>query len=402
MSGLDRRGFLLAAALAAAVPRAFAADANVPWTEVLRRARGQKVYFNAWAGDEAIARYLGWAAAELRRRLGIELVHVRINDVAEAVTRVLAEQKAGRNTDGSIDLIWLNGENFAALRNTGLLHGPWADDVPNARWIDRLGNPTTVTDFTLPTAGYELAWGTSRYTFFYDSARISAPPDDAATLLAWVRANRGRFTYPQPPQFHGTSFLKQLLLTMHKDRAQFQRPAGADFDALTRPLWQWLDAAHPSMWRQGRSFPASGPAQRRLLGDGEVDWAMAFNSAEASRSIASGEFPASIRSVRFRAGALANSHFLAIPYNARAIAGAKAVANFLLSPEAQARKSDEAQWGDATVLAVDTLPPAERARFSQLRRGPATLPASGSVIDEPHASWTVRLERVWAERYRAG
>ena len=402
MTELDRRRFLIATALAVAVPGALAASAGASWAEVLRQARGQKVYFNAWAGDEAISRYLAWATVELRRRLGIELVHVRINDVAEAVTRVLAEKQAGRDTDGSIDLVWLNGENFAALRNTGLLHGPWADDVPNAQWIDRLGNPTTVTDVTLPTAGYELAWGTSRYTFFYDSARIPTPPADAAALLAWVRAHPGRFTYPQPPQFHGTSFLKQLLLTMHADRARFQRAAGADFDAVTLPLWQWLDAAHPSMWRQGRSFPASGPAQRRLLGDGEVDWAMAFNSAEASRSIASGEFPASIRSVRFRAGALANSHFLAIPYNARAVAGAKAVANFLLSPEAQARKSDEAQWGDATVLALEKLPPADRARFATLRRGPATLPASGSVLDEPHASWTVRLERVWAERYRAG
>ena len=402
MTELDRRRFLIATALAVAVPGALAASAGASWAEVLRQARGQKVYFNAWAGDEAISRYLAWATVELRRRLGIELVHVRINDVAEAVTRVLAERQAGRDTDGSIDLVWLNGENFAALRNTGLLHGPWADDVPNAQWIDRLGNPTTVTDVTLPTAGYELAWGTSRYTFFYDSARIPTPPADAAALLAWVRAHPGRFTYPQPPQFHGTSFLKQLLLTMHADRARFQRAAGTDFDAVTLPLWQWLDAAHPSMWRQGRSFPASGPAQRRLLGDGEVDWAMAFNSAEASRSIASGEFPASIRSLRFRAGALANSHFLAIPYNARAVAGAKAVANFLLSPEAQARKSDEAQWSDATVLALEKLPPADRARFATLRRGPATLPASGSVLDEPHASWTVRLERVWAERYRAG
>lgn len=391
-----------AASHASAAARPAAGATAAGWASVQRAARGQTVYFNAWSGDEAIARYLAWAGAELQRRHGVKLVHVRINDVAEAVTRVLAEKQAGRDTDGSIDLLWLNGENFAALRNAGLLHGPWADDVPNAQWIDRLGNPTTVTDVTLPTAGYELAWGTSRYTFFYDSARIKAPPADAAALLAWARAHPGRFTYPQPPQFHGTSFLKQLLLTMQPDRARFQRPAGADFDATTQPLWQWLDAAHPAMWRQGRSFPASGPAQRRLLGDGEVDWAMAFNSAEASRSIASGEFPASIRSLRFRAGALANSHFLAIPYNARAIAGAKVAANFLLSAEAQARKSDESQWGDATVLAVDRLPPAERARFARLKRGVATLPATGAVLDEPHASWTVRIERTWAERYRAG
>jgi hypothetical protein len=44
-------------------------------------------------------------------------------------------------------------------------------------------------------------------------------------------------------------------------------------------------------------------------------------------------------------GALTNSHFLAIPFNASARAGAKVVVNFLLSPAAQARKSDPAFWG---------------------------------------------------------
>ena len=378
--------------------------ARLDWPTVLRAARGSSVYFNAWAGDEAINRYLAWAASRVQAEFGIELVHVKINDVAEAVARVLAERAAGRDTGGSIDLLWLNGENFATLRKAGLLHGPWADEVPNAAWIDRSGNPTTVVDVTLPTEGYELAWGTSRYTFFYDSARIASPPRDATALRSWILANPGRFTYPQPPQFHGTSFLKQLLLTMHADRSRFRSAAAADFAAITQPLWHWLDATHAAMWRKGRLFPASGPAQRRLLGDGELDWAMAFNSAEASRSIASGEFPASIRSMRFRAGALANSHFLAIPFNARAKPAAMVVADFLLSPAAQARKADERNWGDASVLDLARLPAAERARFAALRPGVATLPASGAaagrVLDEPHASWTVALERAWLERYR--
>jgi len=394
----------LITALAAATPGVRAAEPA--WSEWLRRARGQQVYFNVWAGDEAVNRYVTWTVAEVRRTFGIELVHVKINDVAEAVARVLAERAAGRDRDGTIDLLWLNGENFAALRQADLLYGPWADEVPNARWIDRAGNPTTVTDFTLPTAGYELAWGTSRFTLFYDSARIRTPPRDSAALLAWLRANPGRFTYPQPPQFHGTSFLKQLLLAEYTDRARFAAAVGGDFATLSAPLWRWLDAAHASMWRSGRNFPASGPAQRRLLGDGEVDWAVAFNSAEASRSIQSGEFPQSIRSVRFRAGALANSHFLGIPYNARSVAGAKVVANFLLSPAAQARKGDERYWGDATVLDIERLPAADRAAFAALRPGPATLPASGAgaggVIDEPHPSWTIAIEREWLRRYRAG
>lgn len=409
----DRRAFLRGAYAAAGAVAASAlgvplraSDRTTPprfnWQRVLREARGQQVYFNAWAGDEAVNRYIAWAAGEVRRLHGIALTHVRVNDPGESVARVLAERQAGRNTDGSVDLLWINGENFAALRRENLLYGPWADDIPNARWIDREGNPTIVRDFTVPTEGYELAWGNSRFTFFYDSAVVARPPTDPATLLDWIRAHPGRFTYPQPPQFHGTSFLKQLLLAMHAQRAPFQQPVADNFDALSEPLWRWLDAAHPQLWRRGRVFPASGPAQRRLLSDGEVDWAMGFNSAEASRAIASGEFPPTIRSLRLSAGALSNSHFVAIPVNARARAAAMVVGNFLVSPAAQARKADERWWGDATVLAVGRLPPAERARFASLKPGPATLPASGPVLDEPHPSWMIALEREWARRYRGG
>jgi putative thiamine transport system substrate-binding protein len=394
----------LALGALAAAGRAGAAGttARLDWQAVLREARGQSVYFNAWAGDEAVNRFIAWTATEVRRRFGIALTHVRVNDPAEAVTRVIAERRAGRLQGGSTDLLWINGENFASLRAADLLFGPWADDVPNAALLDRERNPTIVRDFTIPTDGYELAWGNSRFTFFFDSARVARPPADPDSLLAWIRANPGRFTYPQPPQFHGTSFLKQLLLAMHTDRRPFATPVAGNFASLSAPLWNWLDAAHPRLWRSGRNFPASGPAQRRLLGDGAVDWAMGFNSAEASRAIASGEFPPSIRSLRFSAGALTNSHFVAIPFNARARAGAMVVADFLISPQAQARKADERHWGDATVLAVDRLAPADRARFAALQPGPATLPPVGPVLDEPHPSWMGALEREWARRYRGG
>jgi putative thiamine transport system substrate-binding protein len=77
------------------------------------------------------------------------------------------------------------------------------------------------------------------------------------------------------------------------------------------------------------------------------------------------------------------------------------LANFLMSPEAQARKQDPAIWGDPTVLAVGRLPPAGRERFSSLRLGVATLSpeALGPTLPEPHPSWVGRVEREWARRY---
>ncbi len=367
------------------------------WQEVERNARGTTVYFNAWAGDEAINRYIAWAEREVSRRYGVTLVHVKVADIAEAVTRVLAERAAGRTSQGSIDLLWINGENFSALRRAGLLYGPWADQVPNAQLIDTKGNPTTIVDFTVATEGYELAWGSARFTMFYDSATVGEPPRTPATLLGWIRGHQGRFTYPRPPDFLGTSFIKQLLLVLMPDPSRLASPVGPDFEAVTRPLWDWLDAAHPGMWRRGRLFPASGPAQRELLAVGEVDWALAFNPLEALRAISNHELPATVRATTFAGGALANSHFLAIPFNARSRDGALVVANFLLSPEAQAYKADGAIWGDPTVLNLDALAPADRRRFSPAA-GIPILP-SEHLLTEPDASWSAALVQAWLGRY---
>lgn len=362
------------------------------------RARGQDVYFYAWGADEAINRYIAWAGAQVRERFGIPLIHVKVTDIAEAVTRIVAEAAAGRSHGGSADLLWINGANFASLRRAGLLHGPWTDRLPNARLIDTLGNPTTVTDFRLPTSGYELAWGTSRFSMFYDASAVDPVPRDARELLAWIRAHPGRFTYPRPPNFLGTSFLKQLLILTTTDRTALDRPVDADFQRVTAPLWQWLDAARPFLWRHGRLNPPSGPAQKELLATGEVDWAMAFNPLEMERAISAGEVPVTERRASLAGGTLANSHFLAIPFNSDHVDAAMVVANFMVSPEAQARKADVTQWGDPSVLAPASLPlgTTERPRNAAESSGASPMEL---LVPDLDPTWMTALEQEWLRRY---
>jgi putative thiamine transport system substrate-binding protein len=95
---------------------------------------------------------------------------------------------------------------------------------------------------------------------------------------------------------------------------------------------------------------------------------------------------------------------LAIPYNANAKAGALVLADFLLSPEAQARKQDPAFWGDPTVLSLAKLSQDDRERFEMIELGVATLSPDqlGPVLDEPHPTWMERIEEEWLRRYAAG
>ena len=380
---------------------AFGARADA-WDDTLAKARGQTVYWNAWGGDAQINAYIAWVGEQVMERYGVELVHVKLGDTAEAVGRIVAEKTSGRNGDGSVDLIWINGENFAALKRQDLLFGPFAESLPNFRFVDTAGKPTTRNDFTIPTEGYEAPWGMAQLVFLYDTASVPEPPRTIPELLDWVQANPGRFTYPAPPDFIGSTFLKQALIELTPDADVLQRPVeDADFAAATAPLWDWLQAVEPHLWRQGEGYPASGPALHQLLDDGEVDFSLAFNPAEASAAIEAGRLPDSVRTFILEDGTIGNTHFVAIPFNAAHAEGAMVVANYLMSPEAQAQKQDPAVWGDFTVLDVAALEPADRERFDRLARGVATLPpeALTPVRPEPHPSWMTGIEAEWLRRF---
>ena len=397
---------LIAPLALAALPPAMATDA-ANWDQVLSDARGETVYFNAWGGSANINAYIQWAGDAVKARYGVSVVQVKLDDTAKAVTTVLAEKTAGRDQDGSVDLIWINGENFAAMKRQGLLFAPdWATKLPNWNLVDIDNQPTTRTDFTIATEGLESPWGAAKLVFFYDEARTQKKdlPDNTQDLLAFSQAHPGRFSYPQPPDFTGSSFLKQVLSERIDDPSKLQKPVDeATFDRDVAPLFAYLDQLHPLLWRKGKAFPQNYPDMKQKLADGELDIIFAFNPAEASAAISAGELPGSVRSFVFSNGTLGNTHFVAIPYNAKAKAGALVLANFLLSPEAQLRKQDPAIWGDPTVLAMRKLLEADQAAFAALDLGIATLPPDrlGPALPEPHPDWMTRIEAEWIKRYGA-
>ena len=399
----------LAAALAFALSAygAVAADPDPSdWQSVRDAAKGQTVYFNAWGGSENINDYIAWAGEQVKARYGVTLEHVRLSETADAVNRVLSEKQAGRNEGGAVDLVWINGENFAAMKRAGLLlPEAWSDKLPNYALADTGGKATLTTDFTTPVDGLESPWGTAQLTFYYDSAELTEPPAGLDALASWIAGNPGRFTYAAPPNFIGTTFLKQLAYGLLDDPSVLAAPADPEtFEAVTAPVWDWLDRVRPDLWRSGRVFAADTTQLKMLLADREIDIAMTFNPGEASSAIHDGVLPETVRSFVMDYGTIGNAHFVAIPYNANAKAGAMVVANFLLSPEAQARKADEAVWGDPTVLGYDKLAEKDKALFDALDNGPATLGADalGKALSEPDPSWTEMLEAEWARRYAGG
>ena len=393
---LSRRQLLLAAGAASLSP----AWAQSTWPAIEQAARGQTVFWNAWAGSEQTNAYLQWVAQQVQASHGIKLQHVKITDTADVVKRVRAEKAAGRTAaEGTVDLVWINGENFAAMKREGLLFGPYAETLPNFKLVDVTGKPTTLNDFSVPTDGMESPWGMAQFTLFADSKRLPQPPQSMQALLALARAQPGRITHPRLPDFHGTTFIKQALVEFAPDAKALAQPVtDAAFATQTAALWPFLDALRPHLWRAGKQFPQNAAAVRQMMADGELLLAITFNPNEAANEIAAKRLPTSVVSWQFEKGTIGNTHFVAIPYNARAKAGAQVVANFLLSPAAQARKADIAHWGDPTVLDVARLPATDRALF-QTGNLPGLVAKGAPTLPEPHASWVDPLEKEWARRY---
>jgi len=396
----------------------------VDWQQVELEGEGKPVYFHAWGGDPQINRYIQWLATEVNAQYNIDLHHVKLTDTSEAVSRVLAEKAANNLTQGQVDLVWINGENFASMSKYDLLIKGWANQLPNFALTNPKENPAMTRDFGLPTQGMEAPWGQASLAFFYAPQNernsqnpsttsyrndIAQAPKTIQQLLVWAKQNPGRFSYPKPPDFLSLSFLKYALITLNskqpnKIQAKLYQTASLQSEAELLPqLWQFLDELHPVLWRKGRYFVASGVAMQKLMSDGETHLGFSFSIAQIPSAVDTYRLPKNTRSYVMQDGSLSNIHFIAIPFNAANRNAAKLVANAMLSVVAQAKKQQSQVWGDSTVIDIGMLPSEQRSLFNTNQQHPSALPVGTKIkaISELHPSWSKVLTREWLKRYGA-
>ena len=183
----------------------------------------------------------------------------------------------------------------------------------------------------------------------------------------------------------------------------YQPPTVESERQLLSPLWEFLDQLHPYLWRQGRYFVSDGASIRRLVGDSELQLGFTFSASDIPGAVDRFGLPPSIRSFAMKDGSLSNVHFVTIPVNAKHKAGAKVVANFLMSIEAQAKKQQPSEWGDRTVLDLSLLAPEQQLMFKPPNQHPSALPVSAKSpsLSEPHPQWNALLTEAWERRYGA-
>ena len=173
----------------------------------------------------------------------------------------------------------------------------------------------------------------------------------------------------------------------------------ADLYAKNAPLtFAWLNELRPYLWQEGRTYPKDAAALDTLFARGEIDMAMSYHPAHAQMKILEKTYPDTVRTFVLAEGAIFNTHFTAIPFNAPNKAGAMVLANFLMSPEAQFSKFKPENWGDLPALEIDKLDATWRQAFDAVDLGAATLGPdvlAAAAVPEIAPEYLELLERDW-------
>ncbi len=310
---------LIAASCGGSNSSSSASDELGDWDSIVSAADGQTVQLWMWGGDTVLNSYIENTVAPAVAAQGVTLEQVRIDATSDGIDRIVSEIEAGSD-DGAVDLIWVNGKNFSQGKDAGLWKQDWVSKLPNASLLDS-DDPTLFSDFGVATDGQEAPWSRAAFTFAYDSANITDPPSTFEELADWVIENPGRFTYPAPPDFTGSAFVRQVVQALGEDEA-----------------FALMDTMRENLWNEGTSFPKDEAELNTLFGNGEVDLAMSYNPNFVQVNVEQGIFSQTSRPYVFESGTLQNVSFLAMPANAGSFEGAMVAMNEMLSAELQSEK----------------------------------------------------------------
>lgn len=367
------------------------------WDQIVAAAKGTTVNWAMWGGSDKTNAYADqWVGNQLKTQYDITLNRIPLNDTVEAVNKVVGEVQAGQ-AKGGIDLIWINGENFRTMKQGKLLFGPFRDKLPSNQYYDA-DNAAVNSDFGLPIEGYSAPYTGSYYVMAADSARVPQFPKTFDELLAWAKANPGRFAYVAPPQFDGSRF---LLTALYGITGGYQQYTGAEFnEALwnekSPQVWAYLKELEPYLWRKGETYPPTQTRLQELFANGEI-WMMPVFISNVAEGLATGQFPKTTRAFTMPGISLNDPSFTAIPINAPNPAGGMILANILSSPEGQLQKFKPDIWGDPPLLSTQELTSELQTEFTKVEAGYG-IPLKeliANTVPVVNAEYTTRLEKTW-------
>lgn len=391
------------------------------WEEVQERARQEgEINLYYWGGSDQINIWMDRFAVPALAEEGVTLNPVRITSTKDAVDLVLAELGSGKGLgEGSVDAIWVNGENFATLKRQNALFGAFADKLPNSVNIE--WNPDdsrallNLRDFGVETNMSEMPWSGQQYICAVNTQRVAEDdvPSTFADLEAYLEANPGKFAYVKPPHFIGNTFVQAAIYAHNPDgtgAAPFQDSidvlGAEELARLIKPGMEYLKSLDSLLLgASGGSarYPEDPTALNGLFLNGEIDFSCNFGLYGVAIGLRDGTFPEGAEQFIFPEGnMIKNKNYLVVPGNAPNPAAAMVMANYMASVDAQASKLEIA--GMPPGIDPWTLSDEEVARLTAASPGfvgitqaeldANTVPdTNATLVDVIEATWLEFIER---------
>ncbi|MBO68636.1 MAG: ABC transporter substrate-binding protein [Acidiferrobacteraceae bacterium] len=393
---------------------------NLSYDDVLARAAEEgEVNWFFWGGSQALNTWVETSVSAAMAELGVKLNVTHITNTRDAVDLALAEKATGKGLgEGSVDAIWINGENFYTLAKNDLLFGSFAQLLPSSQYLfwdpSDARSGANLFDFGFPTESREMPWGAGQYICYIDTSRLSASdaPTTFAELEAWLQDSPGRFTYIAPPHFNGNTFVQEVMYAHNPDgtgHAPFMSSAeslgSAEIARLITPGFEYLKRIEPNLLGGSDPvYPKDQNVNETLVASGEVDMACRFGTSAVHTGISNGTLPPTTQNHLFPEGyMIGNKNFIGIPGNAPHPAAALVLANVLASPDSQISRLETIGYEigiDAPKLSSTDL---QRVADGMPPLYGVTLEGLGNnKVPDTNASLVDIIEGVWMEYIERG
>ena len=372
--------------------------ADMSFEELTEAARGTMVTFYGWGGDELLNQWLDDVfAPRMKEKYDITMERVPM-DIDQVLSQLSGEIQAGEE-DGSIDMIWINGENFQSAKENGMLYGPFVDKLPSfQQYIDAESEDVTL-DFAYPIEGYEAPYGKAQMVLIADTAVTPDLPKNTDELMQFVQANPGKVTYPALPDFTGSVFVRNIIYDIcGYEQFLDMEPDKETVRAAIEPALEYLRQLNPCLWNEGKTFPESSTTVDNMFADGELVLNVTYEAYSTSVKIENGTYTPTTQSFQFDKGTIGNTNFMAIAANSGNKAGAMVAINEMMTPEVQADRYKVLKV--LPVVDYDKLSDEQKAAFDAVELGAGNIPQDELLskrLPEMPAELVPVIEEIWLE-----
>ncbi|HLY23418.1 MAG TPA: extracellular solute-binding protein [bacterium] len=294
--------------------------------------------------------------------------------------KLIAAKRVGRTTD--VDL-W---ETDPSIVQQGLADGLWV------KLTDKLvSNLTKVPAAKLAaTDGFGAPYRGSSVVIGYNSQFVKNPPKTFDELVAWIKANPGKFTYCDPNTGgSGQAFVAAAIYHYASAEKYAGKAYDAKEEAAWEPAWKLLRDLQPAMYNNG-FHPNGNVAVLQLLGQQNIYIAPVWSDMGLDfykRDLV----PKTVKYEQISPPLFGGDSTVTLPSLSAHLEGALTLLNWLLTPEAQ--QLVISQVSGYPGVDWKYMPAVVRKQFADVAKPYSPL---------PNAKYLADLKLLWHDRVAAG